>query len=94
MTIEAKMQVSLSQSSKIPEIEPYTTTDLTTLISTSLFNTAISPRAIKKRLTQYSLQWIVQLPLLQQSLSNAVHTYLSTLSIPGLTTIETTIDKI
>jgi hypothetical protein len=36
----------------------------------------------------------VQLPLLQQSLSNAVHTYLSTLSIPGLTTIETTIDKI
>jgi hypothetical protein len=32
MTIEAK--ISLSQSSKIPEIEPYTTTDLTTLIST------------------------------------------------------------
>jgi hypothetical protein len=44
MTIE-QMLISLSQSSKIPEIEPYTTTDLTTLISKSLFDTAISPRA-------------------------------------------------
>jgi transglutaminase-like putative cysteine protease len=41
----------------------------------------------------YSLQWIVQLPLLQQSLSNA-YLFEHFIYTPGLTTIETTIDKI
>jgi hypothetical protein len=77
------------------QIEPYTTTDLTTLISNNLYLTQLSHPALieNQAAINYSLQWIVQLPLLQQSLSNA-YLFEHFIYTPGLTTIETTIDKI
>lgn len=98
MTIEAKMLISLSQSSKIPEIEPYTTTDLTTLISNNLYLTQLSHPALTEN--QAAINTILSsmdcatasiTTIAQQCSAYLFEHFIYT---PGLTTIETTIDKI
>jgi hypothetical protein len=81
MTIEADVIHYLNRL-KYPKLNLTLQPDLTTLISTIfIWSLTLRSENQAKRLTQYYSSMDCATALLQQSLSNAVHTYLSTLSI-------------